>query len=165
MLGCFFVCVISGLLGLTAGINLNPESTVKFVPNWGSVGDWAAGISTFLTLLVACIAMNTWRVQERQRLALQFKADLIEYKNLLPHLKKTLVWPEDELQIQKAGIAFSACIKSYLIMIECIDERRKPYYEGIWGAVWMAHNQYIAEGATREATGDVLINAYLNKFV
>src|SRR5690606_33024784 len=34
------LCILSGLLGLTAGINLNPDSTVRFVPNWGSVGDW-----------------------------------------------------------------------------------------------------------------------------
>lgn len=160
-----FAGVVFGLLGLTAGINLNPESTVKYIPNWGSLGDWVAGISALLTFVVACVAMNAWRVQERQRLTLQWKADLIEYKNLLPHLEEVLQWPEDEPHIKKAAIAFSACIKSYLVMIECVDQSRKTYYEEIWEKVWRAHNEYIGDGATRKATTDVVIEAYLNKFL
>lgn len=37
-------CVACGLLGLTAGINLNPSSTTKYIPDWGSVGDWVSGL-------------------------------------------------------------------------------------------------------------------------
>lgn len=46
-------CVISGSLGLTAGINLNPLSTVKFVPNWGSLADWISGIGSVSAAIVA----------------------------------------------------------------------------------------------------------------
>ncbi|MBP2091691.1 MULTISPECIES: hypothetical protein [Pseudomonas] len=38
--------VASALLGLTAGINQNPEATVKFVPDWGSAADWVAGLGS-----------------------------------------------------------------------------------------------------------------------
>jgi len=44
--GALFACVICGFLGLTAGINMNPQSTVKFVPDWGSLADWVAGIGS-----------------------------------------------------------------------------------------------------------------------
>ncbi|VVP25597.1 hypothetical protein PS876_04064 [Pseudomonas fluorescens] len=37
-------CVVCGLLGLTAGINLNPSSTTRYVPDWGSLGDWVSGL-------------------------------------------------------------------------------------------------------------------------
>lgn len=40
------VAVLSALAGLTAGINLNPQATVKFVPDWGSLADWVAGIGS-----------------------------------------------------------------------------------------------------------------------
>lgn len=47
------LCVVCGLLGLTVGINLNPQSTVKFVPAWGSLGDWVAGIGAIFAVGVA----------------------------------------------------------------------------------------------------------------
>lgn len=56
-----FLCVISGLLGLTAGINLNPQSTVKFVPAWGSLGDWVAGTGALLA-----VAVTLWQIQRQQ---------------------------------------------------------------------------------------------------
>lgn len=62
---CFvvlFLCVISGLLGLTAGINLNPESTVKFVPSWGSLGDWVSGLGALLAVLV-----TLWLADKQRR--------------------------------------------------------------------------------------------------
>lgn len=60
--GCLFVCVISGLLGLTAGINLNPESTVRFVPSWGSLGDWVSGTGALLAVLV-----TLWLADKQRR--------------------------------------------------------------------------------------------------
>ncbi|MFK3945628.1 hypothetical protein [Pseudomonas fulva] len=46
------MCVISGLAGLTAGMNLNPNTTIKFVPNWGSLGDWVSGCGALLAVIV-----------------------------------------------------------------------------------------------------------------
>ena len=46
-------CVICGLLGLTAGINMNPLSTVKFVPEWGSLADWLSGAGSVSAAVVA----------------------------------------------------------------------------------------------------------------
>lgn len=160
-----FACVVCGLLGLTAGINLNPQSTVKFVPDWGSLGDWVAGVAALLTFFVACIAMNAWRAQERQRLLLQWKADLVEYTNFLPYLKDTLSWPEDEKLVAQAAGKFYGCVKSYLLMIECVEPNRKEYYEAIWLEVCDAHNGYAVDGATRAETKEVFVKAYLNKFL
>ncbi|EKT4472946.1 hypothetical protein QEM11_003848 [Pseudomonas putida] len=60
-----FGCAVCGLLGLTAGINLNPASTVKFVPVWGSFGDWVSGIGALLAVVVALWQIH--RQQERER--------------------------------------------------------------------------------------------------
>lgn len=56
------LCVASGLLGLTAGINLNPESTVKFVPLWGSLGDWVSGIGA-----LSAVAVTLWLADKQRR--------------------------------------------------------------------------------------------------
>ncbi|MBI6913254.1 MULTISPECIES: hypothetical protein [Pseudomonas] len=47
------VAALSALAGLTAGINLNPQSTVKFVPDWGSVGDWVSGVGALLAVIAS----------------------------------------------------------------------------------------------------------------
>lgn len=59
------LCALSGLGGLIAGINLNPQSTVKFVPILGSVGDWVAGLGALLAVVVA-LAQSA-KQQERER--------------------------------------------------------------------------------------------------
>jgi hypothetical protein len=51
-------CVICGLLGLTAGINLNPNSTTKYVPNWGSLGDWISGVGAMLAVVSSFILVR-----------------------------------------------------------------------------------------------------------
>ncbi|WP_267398993.1 hypothetical protein [Pseudomonas sp. GM_Psu_2] len=62
------LCLLSGLLGLTAGINLNPVSTVAFVPNWGSVGDWFSGIGAFAAIGVTLhLTLRNERQQEGLR--------------------------------------------------------------------------------------------------
>jgi len=58
------LCIVSGLLGLTAGINLNPAATVRFVPNWGSLADWVAGSGT----LAAVVATVYYGWKQRQDL-------------------------------------------------------------------------------------------------
>ena len=58
------VAALSALAGLTAGINLNPQSTVKFVPDWGSVGDWVSGAGAFGAIWVALNLATKQRNQE-----------------------------------------------------------------------------------------------------
>jgi hypothetical protein len=55
-------CALSGFLGLTAGINLNPQTTVRFVPNWGSLGDWVSGIGAF-----SAVAVTLWLADKQRR--------------------------------------------------------------------------------------------------
>ncbi|WP_432755356.1 hypothetical protein [Pseudomonas sp. WMBT8] len=59
-----FVVGLSALGGLTAGINLNPQSTVKYVPDWGSVGDWVSGIGALLAVIASlCMVRRSERFQ------------------------------------------------------------------------------------------------------
>lgn len=65
-------CVGTGLLGLAAGINLNPDSTVKFVPvldanAWSAVGSWLGAIATFCA---AGLALKYSRRDDKQKLKL-----------------------------------------------------------------------------------------------
>lgn len=63
------LCILSGLLGMTAGINLNPDSTVRFVPNWGSVGDWMAGLGAF-----AAVAVSLWLARRKDDVRINLAA-------------------------------------------------------------------------------------------
>lgn len=53
ILAVIVLCVLFAFAGLTAGINLNPQSTVRFVPDWGSVGDWVSGVGALLAVVVS----------------------------------------------------------------------------------------------------------------
>lgn len=44
------LCALCGLFGLVAGINLNPSSTVRFIPDLGSLGDWVSGLGAMAAL-------------------------------------------------------------------------------------------------------------------
>lgn len=57
-----FGCAICGMAGLTAGINLNPASTVRFVPAWGSLGDWVSGIGALSAVIV-----TLWLADKQRR--------------------------------------------------------------------------------------------------
>ena len=46
-------CLICGMLGLTAGINLNSASTVSFVWDWNIAGSWVSGIGALLAVLAS----------------------------------------------------------------------------------------------------------------
>lgn len=52
------VSVLLVLLGLTAGINLNPQATVKFVPDWGSLGDWVSGVGALLAVVASFLIVQ-----------------------------------------------------------------------------------------------------------
>lgn len=62
--------VACALLGLTAGINLNPATTVHFVPNWGSVGDWVSGVGALLAVAVALWQVHRQQEREKPRIGL-----------------------------------------------------------------------------------------------
>jgi len=64
LIAVMVVGVLSALAGLTAGINFNPQSTVKFVPDWGSLGDWVSGVGAFGAIWVALALANKQRSQE-----------------------------------------------------------------------------------------------------
>lgn len=57
-------CAVCLLLGLTIGINLNPESTTRYVIAWGSLGDWVAGAGAFLAVGVALWQSHTLRKED-----------------------------------------------------------------------------------------------------
>lgn len=65
--GAIVACGITGLLGLIAGINLNPSSTVRFVPDMGSLGDWLAATGTFTAVWVALAQSARQADKERPR--------------------------------------------------------------------------------------------------
>ena len=70
-LGVLAALVLGGLLGLTAGINLNPNASVKFVPNWGSLGDWVSGVGALLAVVVAVWLAETQRKDNAEKLVLK----------------------------------------------------------------------------------------------
>ncbi|WP_288463156.1 hypothetical protein [uncultured Pseudomonas sp.] len=59
------VSALLGLLGLIAGINLNPQSTVRFVPNMGSLGDWVSGLGAIAALSFAMWQFYFQRSKDR----------------------------------------------------------------------------------------------------
>lgn len=64
------VCIggaLFALLGLVVGINMNPQSTVRFVPNLGSLGDWLAAAGTFAAVWVALSQSSKQAEKERPR--------------------------------------------------------------------------------------------------
>ena len=69
ILGCVAVlaCATCGLLGLTAGINFNPDSTIKFVPDWGSLGDWVSGVGALLAVVTSLVLVMRNESQQRER--------------------------------------------------------------------------------------------------
>ncbi|WP_139834868.1 hypothetical protein [Pseudomonas sp. B15(2017)] len=72
-IGALFACVVCGLLGLIAGINLNPTSTVKFVPDMGSLADWISGIGSVSAAGVALY------LADRQRRENTAKIEISQY--------------------------------------------------------------------------------------
>lgn len=72
-IGALFACVVCGLLGLIAGINVNPTSTVKFVPDMGSLADWISGIGSVSAAGVALY------LADRQRRENTAKVEISQY--------------------------------------------------------------------------------------
>ena len=62
-----FFCILSGLAGLMAGINLNPLSTVRFVPDWGIIGNWFSGAGTLGAVLASLWLARRGERRQEQR--------------------------------------------------------------------------------------------------
>ncbi|MBK5437929.1 hypothetical protein JFV30_14195 [Pseudomonas sp. TH32] len=67
------LCLCSGLAGLNAGIIFNPKNTVEFLPVWGSLGDWVAGLGTLFAVGVALDQSK--RQQDRERANLKITVE------------------------------------------------------------------------------------------
>ena len=66
-------CVTCASLGLTAGINLNPASTVAYVWDWSAAGGWVSGIGTLLAVIVTLWQVR--RQQEREKPSVKAQQD------------------------------------------------------------------------------------------
>lgn len=71
--GGLVACASSGLLGLAAGINLNPASTVRFVPDGSVFADWLSGLGSVSAALVALY------LADRQRRDNTAKIEISQY--------------------------------------------------------------------------------------
>lgn len=63
-------CLLSGLLGLTAGINLNPETTIRYVPDWEIAGAWVSGLGA-----LAAVWTMVWTYYRQRSDALKQRLD------------------------------------------------------------------------------------------
>lgn len=61
------VCIICAMLGLTAGINMNPESSVSYVWDWGVAGGWVSGLGALLAVGFALLQSHKQQEKERAR--------------------------------------------------------------------------------------------------
>lgn len=60
-------CIFFAMAGLTAGINLNPSSTVSYVWDWSAAGSWASGIGALLAVVFALCQSYKQQRKERAR--------------------------------------------------------------------------------------------------
>ena len=59
------ICIICAMLGLTAGINMNPKSSVSYVWDWGVAGSWVSGLGALLA--VGFALLQSYKQQEKER--------------------------------------------------------------------------------------------------
>lgn len=71
-------CTVCVMLGLTAGINLNPASTVKYVWDWNAAGSWVSGFGTLAAVLVTLWQIRRQQEREKPKLIVQQDCDLAE---------------------------------------------------------------------------------------
>lgn len=57
----------AGMLGLTLGINLSPDSTVRYVWDWGVAGGWFSGLGAMAAAIVAVVQSHRNSSNERIR--------------------------------------------------------------------------------------------------
>lgn len=60
-------CVICAMLGLTAGINMNPRSSVAYVWDWGVAGGWVSGLGALLAVGFALLQSHKQQEKERAK--------------------------------------------------------------------------------------------------
>lgn len=64
---------------------------------WGMVAVWISVPVSVLTFVLACIALNTWKKQEKLRVKKDFKASLFQLRTLLLYMPDEI----DELKLQQ----------------------------------------------------------------
>ncbi len=84
--GVLIACVVIGLLGFTLGVNLNPDSTTRYVLNWGSLGDWVAGLGSIIAVGTTIYLAQREREDQKERLSVE----LITQPEI-PYLGKRLI--------------------------------------------------------------------------
>lgn len=70
-------CGICGMLGLTAGINLNPSSTVRYVWDWNAAGSWVSGIGALLAVIVTLRLADKARREDVESLVVKCSMAII----------------------------------------------------------------------------------------
>lgn len=53
LIGALMLMALCAVGGYTVGVSLNAESTLRYVVNWGSLGDWASAFGSILAASVA----------------------------------------------------------------------------------------------------------------
>lgn len=71
-------CSVCAMLGLAAGVNLNPASTVKFVWDWNAAGSWVSGVGALAAVLVTLWQIRRQQEREKPKLFVQQDCDLGE---------------------------------------------------------------------------------------
>ncbi|EZP62698.1 hypothetical protein [Pseudomonas sp. RIT357] len=70
------MCLICGMLGLTAGINLNSTSTVSYVWDWNTAGSWVSGVGALLAVLASLWMANRGERIQAEREKENLKIDV-----------------------------------------------------------------------------------------
>lgn len=60
-------CIFCTMAGLTAGINMNPASTVSYVWDWSVAGSWASGLGALAAVVFALCQSYKQQKKERAR--------------------------------------------------------------------------------------------------
>ncbi len=146
----------------------------SIIKGWFDTTGWAAfsalataiaALSSLGTCFIALLALRSWKTQERERLTLLWKADILEYMYTLPYLKAHLTYPADSDMIGQIAGKFYNCIKSYMLMREYVPPKKFIFYQQWWDRLCNAHTDYCVHGKSKEMTSEVFASVYLQKFL
>lgn len=70
-------CGICVMIGLTAGVNLNPSSTVKYIWDWNAAGSWVSGIGALLAVIVTLRLADKSRREDVESLVVKCSMAII----------------------------------------------------------------------------------------
>ncbi|PLR62849.1 hypothetical protein QCBJ_13295 [Pseudomonas sp. QC2] len=63
------LCTICAMLGLTVGITMNPQSTVRYVWDWGVAGGWVSGLGAMLAVGFALLQSHKQQMKEMPKVS------------------------------------------------------------------------------------------------